>query len=287
MFAINSIDDGLRLTWDGQLVLGYHFQTRGPRTYWHPLRLPDSPVLTMDRPEDHVHHQGMWVAWKKVNGVNFWEQPKPGADPSGFGRIVHKDVLERSADSQTARFTTENAWIDWQDTVHLSEVRRTVVYAPQDNYLAMDLAFQFRPTGRDVTLDLNRGEPGRGGLFYSGLTIRFHNALTPGRLLDADGRTEPMDIYGSRSRWCGFAGRHQEDGQVYGITILDQPGNPRYPTTWWVRNAENYALIQPCFCYHEPLQIAADDTLELNYRIVVHKGYVDPDIVQQSLVSSQ
>lgn len=280
MFTIDPIDDGLRLTWDGQLVLDYHFQTGGPRTYWHPLRLPDSPVLTMDRPGDHIHHQGMWVAWKKVNGVNFWEQPKPGADPGGFGRIVHKAVLEHSADTEIARFTTENAWTDWQGVVHLNEARQTVVHAPEDSYLTMDVAHQFRPSDRNVTLDLNRGQPGKGGLFYSGLTIRFDNALTPGRLLDANGRTEPMDIFGSRSRWCGFAGRHREDGQVYGITVLDHPGNPRHPTTWWVRNAENYALIQPCLCYHEPFEIVVGDMLELNYRIVLHKGCVDPSLIE-------
>ena len=166
MFAIDSIDDGLRLVWDSDLILDYHFQTGGPRTYWHPLRLPNSPPLTMDRPGDHVHHQGMWVAWKKVNGVNFWEQPKPGGDPNG-----------------------------------------------------------------------------------------------------------------SRSRWCGFAGKHREDGQVYGVTVLDHPCNPRYRTTWWVRNSQNYALIQPCLCYHEPFELAVGDTLELKYRIVLHEGYVDPVLI--------
>ena len=135
MFAIDSIDDGLRLTWDGQLLLEYRFQTGGPRTYWHPVRMLDSPVLTMDRPGDHVHHQGIWVAWKKVNGVNFWEQQKPGADPAGYGRIAHKKVLESSADSQTARFAVQNEWVDWQSVVHLNEVRRTVVYVPQDKHL--------------------------------------------------------------------------------------------------------------------------------------------------------
>ena len=84
MLTLDPIDDGLGLTWNGQTLLNYHFQTGGQRTYWQPLRLPDSPPLTMNQPEDHVHHQGMWVAWKKVNGVNFWEQPKPGEEPTGF-----------------------------------------------------------------------------------------------------------------------------------------------------------------------------------------------------------
>ena len=174
-------------------------------------------------------------------------------------------------------------WIDWRDVTHLSEVRQTKVHAPQKNYLTIDVAIQFYPADRDVTLDLSRGEPGKGGLFYSGLTIRFDNAMTPGQLLDADGRTENMDIFGNRSQWCGFSGRHGQDGQVYGITIVDHPDNPYSPTPWWVRNAENYALIQPSLCYHEPLELAEDDTLKLRYRVILHKGRVDPDVIEQAV----
>ena len=71
MFSLESIADGLRLAWDGRLVLEYNFSKGGARTFVHPLRLPDSPVLTMDRaavaPVDHPHHQGLWVAWTKMN----------------------------------------------------------------------------------------------------------------------------------------------------------------------------------------------------------------------------
>ena len=279
MFTLESIDDGLGLTWDGRTVLNYHFPKYGQRPYWHPLRLPDSPPLTMNQPEDHVHHQGMWVAWKKVNGVNFWEQPKPGGDATGFGKITHQRIVTQSANAEKAQFTAENAWIDWQDATHLTEIRQTTVFPPQSGYLVIDVRLQFQPHGREVTLDLNRGEPGGGGLFYSGLAIRFGNALTPGRSLDGNGRTEPMDIFGKQSRWCGFAGVHAEDGGVYGATIIDHPSNPRHPTTWWVRNRENYGILHPSPAYYEPFQLAQGDRLEFKYRVILHKGYVDPDLI--------
>ena len=279
MFSLEPIREGLDLTWDGQTLLNYHFPADGHRSYWHPLRLPNSPSLTMNQPGDHVHHQGMWVAWKKVNGVNFWEQSKPGGDATGFGRIVHQRILSQSVTSERARFTTENAWVDWEGTTHLIETRETAVSPPGLDYLAIDVELQFRPATQKVVLDLNRGEPGGGGLFYSGLAIRFDNALTPGRLLDADGRTETMDIFGEHSRWCGFAGRHSADGQVYGATIIDHPSNPRYPTTWWVRNRENYGLIHPSPTYHEPFHLANTDLLRFKYRVILHKGYVNPDLI--------
>ncbi len=281
MFTLDTITEGLRLKWDGQTILEYHFPAKGPRPYWHPLRLPDSPVLTMNQPADHIHHQGMWVAWKGVNGVNFWEQPKPGDDPTGYGRILHRKVVEQNVEAGRATFTTENTWVDWRGVQHLTETRRAVIHTPQDDYWSMDVHLRFAAPAQDVILDLKRGEPGQGGLFYSGLTVRFNNAMTPGQLLDAEGRTETMRIFGSTASWCGYAGTHEEDGQVYGMTILDHPENPRHPSPWWVRNGKNYSILQPSLCYHEPLHLAADGSLTLQYRVVIHRGDVEPALVEK------
>ena len=134
---------------------------------------------------------------------------------------------------------------------------------------------EFLPNEREVVLDLRRGEPGADGRFYSGLAIRFDNVLSPGSLLDADGRTEPMDIFGQQSRWCSFTSRHPADGEIYGAAIVDNVKNPRYPTTWWVRNRENYCLIHPSLVYYEPLHLASDEVLKLRYFVVLYRGQPD------------
>ena len=286
MFSLDSVTDGLRLTWDGQLVLEYNFPASGRRTFIHPLRLPDSPALTMNRadvvPVDHPHHQGLWVAWKKVNGVNFWEQPDEGADPTGYGRIVHQEVLAEAAGKEQAQFTTCNAWTDWRDVQHLSETRLTTVHAPRNGIMIVDFHTSLESHEQNATLDLNRGEPGDTGLYYSGLMVRFNDAMTPGEFLDADGRTEVEEIFGNTSRWCGFSGRHSEDGQVYGITMIDHPLNPRHPTTWWARDRKDFSLLHPSPCYHEPFDVSQSGPLILRYRIVLHKGAVSPDVIEEA-----
>ena len=287
MFTLESIADGLSLKWDSQLILEYHFGTGGNRPFIHPLRLPDSPSLSIDRaplvPVDHLHHQGLWVAWRKLNGVDFWEPDALGIDPEGYGRVVHQEVTAKSAEAEQAHFTAQNAWVDWTGVHHLTETRGTTVHAPRDGFMVIDLRLDLHAEERDVTLDLHRGEPGEFGMFFSGLALRLHDAMTPGELLNADGLTETTDVYGSASRWCGFAGRHAEDGQVYGVTIIDHPENLRYPTRWWVRNGLEYGLLQPSPCWDEPIALAQGETLGLRYRVVLHKGpmrVARPRIVQ-------
>ena len=194
---------------------------------------------------------------------------------------MHQQIRDESVTAAKASFVAENTWIDWEGTPHLRDVRETAVHKPQDKYWCMDLRLMLTAHARDVTLDLKRGEPGQGGCFYSGLTVRFDNGMTPGKLLDAHGRTEATDIYGQSAPWCGFSGIHPEDGKVYGITIIDHPDNPRYPTPWWVRNSKIYAVMGPSPCYYKSLGLASGNTVDFRYRIVVHRGAVDSGVIDK------
>ncbi len=286
MFSFENLNDRVRLHWNARRVFDYNLGKGGRRTFTHPLSLPGSPALTTDRatatPVDHPHHQGLWVGWKKVNGVNFWEQPREGAEPRGYGRVVHQAVVSQETDVSWARLTTENAWTDWESVQHLTETRQATVHAPRDGFMVLDFATTLDPNEGNLTLDLNRGEPGQMGLYYSGVMLRYSDEMSPGKLLDAEGHTEVEEIFGSRSRWCGFSGRHSQDGKVYGITIIDHPENPRHPTTWWTRNLKDFCLLHPSPCYHEPFEVPQGEPLTLRYRLVLHEGPVDPDIVQEA-----
>ncbi len=281
MFSLSQTQYSLTVAWNGQQVLSYHFPKEGNRPYCHPLRLPGAPSLTMNEPGDHVHHQGMWVAWKKVNGVNFWEQPAAGADATGFGKIVHQNIFEQKADAEHASLITENAWIDWQGITYMTERRQLTVCTPTEDSMHILVELAFQPNDREVVLDLRRGEPGADGRFYSGLAIRFDNVLTPGKLLDADNRTEPMDIFGKQSQWCSFTAKHPADSKVYGAAIIDNPENPRYPTTWWVRNRQHYSLIHPSPAYYKPIKLADDDNLRLRYCVVLYQGHPNTELFEQ------
>ena len=170
MFNLQKNPSSVQVDWNGDTLLTYQYGT-GSMPFWHPISMPGSPILTEDRPADHIHHHGLWLAWKSVNGVNFWEEPPSGAPEQGYGRIVSKDLDVLEVSSSSVEFVSTSSWLDWRDKEIISDLRRTLIHRPTDRGFVIDLSIELLPTEGDVILDLRRGEPGRGGFYYSGLVI--------------------------------------------------------------------------------------------------------------------
>ena len=64
--------------------------------------------------------------------------------------------------------------------------------------------------------------------------------------------------------------------------MIDHPKNPRHPTTWWIRNRKDFCLLSPSPSYHEPFELSPGEPLTLQYRIVLHRGPVSPDIIEEA-----
>ena len=64
---------------NGKIVWQHHFDKAEGKPYFHPLSTMDGSVLTGLRPEDHPWHRAVWLSWKYINGLNYWEEdPKTG-----------------------------------------------------------------------------------------------------------------------------------------------------------------------------------------------------------------
>ena len=279
MFYLQKNTSSLQVNWNGDPLLAYQYGS-GSMPFWHPISMPGSPILTEDRPADHIHHHGLWLAWKSVNGVNFWEEPPSGAPEQGYGRIVNKDLDVLEVSSSSVEFVSTSSWLDWRDKEIISDLRRTLIHRPTDRGFVIDLSIELLPTEEDVILDLRRGEPGRGGFYYSGLVIRLNNKMGQGEILDADGNMDIGSIFGKQSRWWGYSGVHQSNGQRYSVVIIDNPANPRYPTTWWVRDRPGYSLLHPSPTYYEPLKIDAGTSVMFQYKVLFYNGPIPVDDVE-------
>ena len=83
--------------------------------------------------------------------------------------------------------------------------------------------------------------------------------------------------WGKHAEWCDYYG--PVGGKTVGIAIFDNPKNPRYPTTWHVRDYGLFAANP--FGLHDfekkdkgagDLTISAGKSVTFRYRFYIHSG---------------
>ena len=68
-----------------------------------------------------------------------------------------------------------------------------------------------------------------------------------------------------------------------GVLVFDHPDNPRSPSPWYASTkADTYGegwanFVNAAFLWDEPLNVAANEDLDLRYRVIVHDGHWDTD----------
>jgi hypothetical protein len=144
--------------------------------------------------------------------------------------------------------------------------QRQLGYQPLDDQ-AYALDFQTELTAQaDLMLDRTPFTTWGG---YGGLTIRGNRNWQETRLLFPDGSTSDRPT-GIRATWCDLAGKF--DGgleQTGGVAIFDHPDNPRHPTPWYGATGPGH-YFNAAFLFHEPLSVAAGQTLTFRYRVLIH-----------------
>jgi hypothetical protein len=283
----------LSLELDGRRVLDYHVAVAEPPRgidpvyrrsgFIHPLTTRSGIVVTEDFPPEHAHQHGVFFAWVNTTydgrHVDFWNQRertgRVGRDPSRpgpdfvngpvFGEFrdaLHHDDL--TAPGGPEPVLTE-AWV-----VRAYNIPGVVV-----------LDFESRQTcAGSKPLTLNQYHYGGMGVRGNGRwfdrTARGNAPPDPARsgrsdFLTSEGKHRP-DGNHTRPRWVDLSG--EVDGRVGGVTVLDHPGNFRFPQP--VRLHPN----MPYFCFAPTVlgafEIAPGRPYTSRYRIVTHDGPPDP-----------
>jgi len=182
--------DGVQLTEGGAPVLLYRFQPIPGREPWrtnyvHPVYSPAGAIVTEDAPADHVHHRGIFWAWRRilVDGTRV-------AD----GWVGDGLALEVAAPSVTAYndgSAQVNARATWvvqvagQPTAIIEENSAIRGYPVVDGSRRIDVTVELRALRPGVEIAGTDDEKG-----YGGLSLRFGNPQlaeieTDGRALHA------------------------------------------------------------------------------------------------------
>jgi len=250
----------------GSLFSQYRFGKDVSRPYLFPLIGPTGSSLTSDGPPDHVHHRSCWVAHGDVNGVDNWSEGR------GHGRTVHRDFVEVIGGPVWGRITAISDWVSSEGEKILEERREMTFYNLPDELRIVDFDVELRASWGDVRF----GDTKEAGL----ISIRVAESMEVrrgGRITNSYGGVNERETWGKRAQWCSYCG--PLDGEWVGISIMDHPMNPRYPTYWHVRD---YGLMTANFFglsdfYGDKsrdgsLTLRMGNSLRVKYRLLLHSG---------------
>ncbi|MBI9115960.1 PmoA family protein [Sanguibacter suaedae] len=271
-------------------------QLESPRPYFHPVRTVTGDLVSLFRPHDHVWHKGIAWSLPNVGPHNFWGGPTFVAG-EGYvqldndGSMVHEDFTalvgpgeEGSAENgagDRVDVTEALAWVTQAGERVVDESRSfTVGLADEPGSWVLT----FTSTLTNVSgADLPIGSPttnGRENAGYGGLFWRGPRSFTGGTILAPD-FAGGEEIRGQRAPWMGFTGTHDETARDSTIVMVDDPENPRGPSSpgqdpeWFARN-EWFACVCAAPFFSEEIPFAPGETLTFRYAVVVSDGGADP-----------
>jgi len=238
----------------------------------YPLNSPKGVRVVDFAPGDHRHHRGVFLAWHATDcgdtPADFWGW---GSWAPTEGRVIKNRGVKLTA--ATAQSATINARNDWmiEDRVAIEESLKLVT-AEREGVYVIDLEFTLLPKV-DVTLR----QTAFGGFCVKGRKEGKATYTGPGGKIELP----PPHHLKPESDWPAAAWYdytlEPEEGEPFGIAVLDHPGNP--PSPW--HNLEPIAMVNPCIVAPGPVTMVRGKPLVLRYRLVVHDGKPPVDQIEK------
>jgi hypothetical protein len=274
---------------DGQLFTEYHFKG-ARRPYLYPVIGPTGAGMTRDWPlkegvagedTDHVHHKGLWLGHRHVNGVGFWEDAAKAG--TKLGQIVHDSFTELEGGPEKGVIRAKNKWVVDEGgevictddrTIRVHQVKEgrildfdtTITAGPQDVVFGDDKD-GFMAIRLAETMRVERHKPKDAEAKLTG----------EGHIVTSEGKRD-KEAWGTKAVWCDCYG--PVDGKTVGVAIFDHPSNPRAPTWWHVRTYGLFAANPFGQAQFEKLpdkkagdfKIEAGKSVTFRYRFYFHEG---------------
>jgi hypothetical protein len=289
-FSWKQTDTTLALLNRDRVVWQWNYAPTLAKPYFHPVALIDGMILTEPSPADHPWHRALWFSWKRLNGVNYWEENPTTGQAQGLTE-VRAAKLSPQADG-AARIEMELSYHPPDTPPVLSENRVIAVSVPDaQGVYRIDWRGEFAAGGQDVVL-----EGGTAGGGYAGLSVRVSQATSDWVLIASEDRRDiPTDgepgnagglaanTHGQRARWADFSLVDMATQRPGGIAILDHPSNPRHPSQWHnvLAAKGRFGYFSPAMLWSEPYKLAAGQRFTLRYCILVHPGRGDKAAIEK------
>lgn len=258
-------------------ALDYHFANeKTKRPYFHPVVGPSHLNMTRawpvsehgtdDEEHDHPHHTSMWVAHGRVNECDHW------AAVEETGLQIHERFTSVISGNVFGGFVEDLTWYTPDRRPLMEEQRSIRLWNTPLEFRIIDLTIEFRATSGDVVF----GDTKEGGI----CAIRVAEPVKGSRdgcITNAYGGIGESECWGKRSPWVDYSGILC--GHRVGISVMDHPMNPMYPTYWHVRDYGLFAANPFGLSYYKSSYRTNGDWLletgssaAFRYRVVLHAG---------------
>ncbi len=254
--------DKITVTIDGKLFTCYKFAADQKYPYFWPVNGPLSgKSITTETSEPYPHHHSLFFGCDHVNGGNYWQ------DVNSRGQILSQGPKIVTASGERIVLTDTCLWKSGspagdKDPI-IKDTRQITISAPSETLRIIDFKVTMIPLVDIEILKTNHS-------LFSARVVPELNVPSGGTLINAEGQTSEKGTFGAASPWCDFSGTR--DGVTEGIAILQNPANRWFPSKWFTRD---YGFFSPTPMYWlegDKLNLAKDEKLTLQYRVVVHTG---------------
>jgi hypothetical protein len=258
-------DDVVQLVEGGVPILFYRSRPSSGREPWrthyvHPVYSIGGAVITEDAPADHVHHRGIFWAWRRilVDGVKV-------AD----GWVGDNLVLElarptvMSHEDGSAQIGTQVRWVvpvDGRPTPIIEETSSIRAYPAIDGRRRIEVLVGLRALRHGVELAGTEDEKG-----YGGISLRVANPQLAE--IESDGRTLHATVAGMQTGdWVAFSWRTPPPPWPARIAASCQVDGHAW-TRWVLRQEPS---MQNCaFPGAAPTAVPSDRVLSLGLSLLV------------------
>ena len=251
-------DDRIVVRVDDRTFTCYRFGAGQKYPYFYPVNGPSSGVsVTTESSLPWPHHRSLFFGCDKVNGGNYWQEGNEE------GQIVSRGPTVVHAGPDRVEIADECDWRRPGTAPILTDRREIRIEAPSPRLRLIRFRVVLVPQ-TDVRIERTNHS-----LFAARVAPEL-SAQGGGVLLNAAGATGEKGTFGTASPWCDVSGTRF--GLREGIALFDSPRNRWYPSRWFTRD---YGFFSPTpfnWLDDAGLRLAAGETLELEYQVVVHAG---------------
>ncbi len=255
---------------DGIEKIRWNFGTELRRPFFYPFCGPSNEPLTrMGHPgaPNHDHHQSIWFAHHKVQGIDFWSN-------NGTAHIRQKEWLCYRDGADEAVMAVNLDWHDGHNPQPLMTQELVAGFRMhKSGGTILELQSTFTPTSKELELEQTN---------FGFLAVRMAKTISAyfgnGVITDNQGRSGEPAIFDQKADWVDYSGGvlvgngdNRREIQE-GITCFNHQANPNSPPGWHVRED---GWMGPSACREQSLLTSQEKPLRLRYLLFGHAGLVD------------